>query len=52
MPPFAALEVDRGVLAAARKHRAYVMARDLQGEAGPWGMAYALKLLARLNMRD
>ena len=48
LPPVAALSVDRAVLAAARKHRDIMMARDLQGDPGPWGLAHVLRLLMRL----
>jgi hypothetical protein len=39
------------VLAAARKHRAYDVSRDLQSDPGPDAVAHRLRLLARLAMR-
>lgn len=51
LPPLAALEADRAVLAAARKHRAYDVSRDLQSDPGPDAVAHRLRLLARLAMR-
>lgn len=50
MTPAAALYVDRGVLGAARKHRAFLIARELQGDPGPNGMGHVLRLLARLAL--
>ena len=51
LAPVPALEFDRAILGAARKHRAFEVGRDFQGDPGPWGMALALRLLARLTVR-
>jgi len=38
------------IIAAARKHRAFMIRRDLQGDPGPMGVGHMLRLLVRLNL--
>ena len=51
LPPLAALEADRVVLAAARKHRSFEVSRDLQGEPGMDALSHRVRLLIRMATR-
>jgi hypothetical protein len=51
LAPLPALELDRSVLGAARKHRAFEIGRESQSDPGPWGIGLVLRLLARLYVR-